>query len=222
MTLLAQLSAADAGSVPRLPDPPLFAYYVLENPLPLTILVAVAAIVTMLTLRRQGQARPASRVLGIGLFLAATVAGLGLAITTERETLRARTRELVDVTAAAQTTELRQLLTENARVGAFMVHFGGVRGREAVLDTVRKYMGELMPLESHTTGPVQAVVDGANVARTQVCVWVMPSKVQQLYGVATGAWFRIDWTRQTTGPWRATTISIMQIDGWGVNGDVDR
>jgi hypothetical protein len=222
MVLLAQLSAADAGSVPRLPDTPIFARYVLENPWPLTVILVAAAIVTMLTLRRQGQDRAASWGLGIGLVLAVVVAGLGMTITTERETLRSRTRELVDLTADARTTELRDLLTERARVGAFMVYFGGVNGREEVLGAVRRYMGEQIPLESHKVGPVQVVVDGPNVARTQVRVWVKPRKDQQMYGVDVGAWFRVDWTRDGTGPWRATTISIMQIDGAGVNGDVGR
>jgi hypothetical protein len=219
MVILAQIGGKDAATVPRLPDPPLFAHYVLENPWPLTIGLALVGIVAMLVLKRRGMPAEGTRALGLAFLLAAIVAGLGAAITTQRETLRSRTRELVDLTAEAKTTDLRDLLTEQARVGAFMVHFGGVRGREEVLGAVRRYLGEQIPLESHEIGPVQATIDGPNIARTQVRVWVKPRKDEQKYGVATGAWFRIEWRRDGAGPWRASTISIMQIDGAGVNTD---
>ncbi len=222
MILLAQLGNAGGETVPRLPDPPALAYYIFENPWPLTIGLGVCGLVAMLVLRRHGQWREGKTIFACAAVLATLVVGLGYGVTTPRETLRARTRELIDLAAAVKATELRELLTEQARVGVFSSHFGGVRGREEVLKAVQTYLGDSHPLESHEIGPVQAVVDGPNVARTQVRVWVKPQKDQQLYGVATGAWFRLDWKREEQGPWRVVAITIMQIDGLGVNAEMGR
>ena len=40
---------------------------------------------------------------------------------------------------------------------------------------------------------------------------------QAFYDVPTGAWFRIGWTREGDGPWRVTSINVMQVDVLGVN-----
>lgn len=219
MFLLAQASGSGAETVPQLAGPPALSYYILENPWPLTIGLAICGVVAMLILQRRGQPRQARIACILALTLAAIVAGLGVAITTPREVLRARTRELVALTAQARVTELRELLTEKARVGAFGSYFPGVRGREEVLASVNKYLGQDYRLASHEIGPVQAVVDGPNMARTQVRVWVKLNKDQEMYGGSIGAWFRIDWMRDGDGPWHATSISIMQIDFLGPNKD---
>lgn len=207
--------------MPRLADPPAFAYYIFENPWPLTILLGVFGLVALVVLQRRGQPREGKSIFAGAAVLATLVAATGFAVTTERETLRARTRELVDLTAAVRTTELRDLLTEQVRVGVIST-FVGARGREEVLTEIRKKLGDEIRLESHEIGPVQAVIDGPNVARTQVRVWVKPQKDQQLYGVATGAWFRIDWTRNGDGPWKVVAITIMQVDGFGINPEMGR
>lgn len=222
MILLAQLSNSAGESVPRLPDPPAVAYYVFENPWPLTIGLSVCGLVAMLVLRHRGQWREGRTVFACAAALAALVVGLGYGVTTQRETLRARTRELVDLTAAVKTTDLREFLTEQARVGVFSTHVGGVRGREEVLKAVQTHLGDTFSLESHEIGPVQAVVDGPNVARTQVRVWAKPQKDKQLYDVATGAWFRMDWKRDDQGPWKVVAVTIMQMDGLGLNADMGR
>lgn len=221
MSQLAQIGSSGAETVPRLGDPPALAHYILENPWPLAIGLAICGLVALVVLQRRGQPREGKLVCLVAIALAAIVAGLGLAITTQRETLRARTRELVDLTATVKTTELREMLTEQVRVGVFS-SFVGVRGREELLTEVRKKLDGEIRLESHEIGPVQAVVDGPNMARTQVRVWVKPQKDQQLYGIATGAWFRIDWTRSSDGPWKVVAITIMQVDGAGVNPELGR
>jgi len=222
MLILAQFGGNDAAPVPRLPDPPFFAHYLLESPWFFAAGLVVAGVVAMLVLKRRGQPIEGTRALAAGFILGAIVAGVGTAITTEREALRLRTRELVDLAAEAKTTDLRDLLTEQAHIGVFMSYFTGVRGREEVLGAVQLYLGDRYPLASHEVGPVQAVVDGPNIARTQVRVWVKLHKDQQAYGGAIGAWFRIEWTRDSAGQWKAGVISIMQVDGAGVNGDIGR
>ncbi len=226
MFLLAQLGLSDAGSVPHLPDPPFLAWYFLENPWPVAIAATAAGVVVMLIARRQGKAESGTRLMFAGIALACVVLMLGYLVTTEREVLRERTRALGEFTVAAQTTSLRELLTDQSRIAPFvsgMVNYSGVRGRDEVLDAVRSRIAEFGPFESHEIGPVQAIVDGTNLARTQVRVWAKPRKDMQVIGASTGLWLRIDWRREgNDGPWRASAITIMQIDGVGMNKDMGR
>ena len=191
----------------------------------LALALAVSGVVVMLVARRQGKAIVGTRLMLAGLALACVTLVLGYTVTTQREVLRARTRELVECTATARTSDLRDLLTEQTRIGAYNAAFAGVRGRDEVLDAVRAKIAEFGPLASHEIGPVQAIVDGTNIARTQVRVWVKPRKDLQYTGGAIGMWFRIEWRRageDGSDPWRASVITVMQIDLLGTNTEMGR
>lgn len=218
--LLAQIGGKGGADVARLADPPAGAYYLLENPWPVAIALVVAAAIGAMLFRQRGGTGRGVRLVVAGIAGAAVVLILGYAVTTERETLRDRTRRLVDAAARGSSAELGPMLMERTRVGAFAPVFGGVRGREEVVAAVRAYIEQFGPLESWEKGFVQAVVDGPNIARTQVRVWAKPRKDAQIYGAATGMWFRVEWRRVGDGPWRASTIDVMQIDGVGVNGEI--
>jgi hypothetical protein len=222
--ILAQMGnpMSDAAGVPRLPDPPFLAYYLLENPWPPVTALAIGAAIAVVVLGRQGKQRQGTRAAAAALGLAGILLVLAYSVTTDREVLRRATRNLVDLTAAADTTGLRDQMTDQVRVGAFGGQIPGLHGRDDVLTAVRRYLGDQYPLESHQIGFVQAVMDGPNIARTQVRVWVNLKKDQQMYGAATGMWFRIEWRRDGNSPWRASVITIMQIDGFGINSEMGR
>lgn len=208
--------------VARLPDPPAAAYYLLESPWGAIAGVLALGVLAMFVLRKSGKSRLGGIVLGACAAVAGAVWLTARLVTTEREVLRERTRELVSAAAHADTGSLRPMLTEQARLGAFLPVVPEMRGRESLLDAVRKYPGQEVPLASHRTGPVQAVLDGPSVARTQVRVWVEPK--EKVYGTDPGSWWRIDWRREPAqgeageyGPWRVTDVTIMQLDGLGMN-----
>ena len=224
MLFIAQIGGSgDASSVARLPDLPLLAHYLLENPWPVAIGGATVGVVVMLLARRHGRHAMGTRMLFVGFAVSCAALILGYLVTTEREVLRQRTRELADCVATARTIDLRELLTEQARVASFSPVYAGTRGRDQVLQAVQSKIAEFGPLESHEIGPVQAIVDGATVARTQARVWVRPRKDLQFIGAPTGIWLRIDWRREAaTDPWRAGAITLMQIDGLGINSELAR
>lgn len=212
--------AAREVGVPRLPSPPPGLYYTLENPWPLGIGLVVGSLIAYALLNARSRFKLAKVVAAMLVVLGVLVMIAGTAITTEREALRERTRELVTLTAKANTAELSPMLQETASVLAFGV-VPGPQGREAILEAVRVNLRERYPIAELRIGSVQAVLDGKNVARTQVRVWVKPSEDQRLYDVATGSWFRIDWQRDPLaergafGPWRVSRITVMQVDGLG-------
>lgn len=207
---------ADAADVPRLSDPPVLTTYLLESPWPVVAGLIAAGLAALWWMNRAGKVRRGVRVLLAALALAAGVAILASVVTTERETLRGRTAELVKATATADTNGLRDMLTDRVRVMAF----GPVPmpdGKQAVLDAVRSYLVDQYPLKEHTIGAVQAIVDGPNTARTQVRAWVK-FKDGDLYNSAIGSWWRLTWTRSADGPWRVSGIEVMQIDMVGAKG----
>ena len=224
MLFLAQIGGSgEAVSVPRLPDPPALAHYFLENPWPVAIAAAVTGVVVSILARRQAKAAAGTRVMFAGIALACAVLLLGYIVTTEREVLRQRTRELADSAAAGRTVNLQEFLTEQARIAPFSPVYAGARGRDDILRDVRAQFERFGPLETYKLGPVQAIVDGPNVARTQVRVWAKPRKNAQILGMASGFWVRIDWRREReAGPWIAGAITIMQFDGLGLNSEMGR
>lgn len=212
--------------VARLPSPAPAVYYTLENPWPLGVAMILASVLAFALLNARSRFKLAKVVTALLVLCGVGVIIAGLSVTTEREVLRSKTRDLVNLTAKADTTALRDMLQETSSVLAFGV-IPGPRGREAILDAVRVNLGERYPIGEHSVGAVQATLDGKNVARTQVRVWVKPTDDQKLYDVATGAWFRLDWQRDPLpergqfGPWRVSRITVMQIDGLGTREEGD-
>ncbi|HMN42629.1 MAG TPA: hypothetical protein PKE29_17445 [Phycisphaerales bacterium] len=215
---LAQLGPlkGDAPPVPMLASPPPLAHYLVENPWPVIAGLGLAGVVALILMQRRDRLKDGLKALAAALALAAAVFAAATLITTQRETLADRTRAAATLAAAANTTDLRDLLTDRAYVRAF----GPIpmpRGREDLLNTVRSTLGGSYIVKDLKIGPVRAVIDGPNVARSQVRVWATLGGEQALYNAPIGAWFRLGWTRDGAGPWRITDITVLQLDGLGAN-----
>jgi hypothetical protein len=224
LMILAQVGGAgsNAAAVPMLPAPPLLAHSLLESPWPVLAGLLLGGAVAAYLLNRRGRLRDGVRVLIGAIVLAAAVWVLATSVTTEREALQARTRELVELAVNVRSSELESMLAERISVNS-PPGAPSPKGREQVLEAVRQTLTSVIAIKEHTTGPVSAVVEGPNVARTQVRVWVKLKGEAAFYEGPIGAWFRIGWAREIgtgdapRGPWRATSITVLQVDGLGVN-----
>lgn len=227
MLTLAQF-LADAP-VPMLPEGGVFERFVLESPWLLAITLLVVAVAMAALLLKRGDGRRGA-LLGGGIALVGVVVVLiGTLVTTERERLQARTLGLVGLTVRAQTSELAGYLDEKVAFSG-IAGVGAIAGREALLEQVRNYPGAAYTIRSHSTSSVGVSIDGENVARTQVRVWVRLDKDVAMYDAAIGSWWRLDWRRDpvagsppgTYGPWRVSRITMMQLDGVGVHPEFAR
>lgn len=224
--ILAQFNAlqTQTPAVPMLDDPPALIYYTVEWPWGLVAVLAGLGVVALLGLNARGQGRKGLIACGVCFGWAMLVFVLASVITTGRERLRDRTRELIEATAKADTTALRPMLGENVQLRA-PAGAPLATGRDMLLDRVKQYPGERFQIASLRMSDVQAVIDGENVARSQLRVWVRIK--DSAYDLPIGSWWRIDWRRDPVpstggstgateyGPWRATGLTALQIDGLG-------
>jgi hypothetical protein len=211
--------------VPMLPEAGVFERFVLESPWLLVGVVVFLALAAFLAFNKAGKLRQGVISLVAGLVVAGLAAVLGMAITTERERLQMRTRDLVRLTADANTSELKDYLDPHVKFSGIS-EVGSLHERDVLLESVRRYLGEMFKVRSHSLSRVGATIDGENVARTQVRVWVHVDKDAAMYDAPIGSWWRIDWRRDPVagaapgradyGPWRVSRVSLMQLDGLGV------
>jgi hypothetical protein len=211
-TTLAQFKLGQRGDTPTvstLPAPPPLEHYLFESPwLPAVVLV-FAAIVATWALNRRARAKQGALV-GVGLLvLAGAVVLTAQMVTTTRESLIARTRELVAYTAKADTTALSDLLGGDVLLRAYF--FQEPMPKDVLLGRVERYMGREYPVESHKVDSASAVIDGRNAARTQVHV-VVHNPSATMYNVPVGSWWRIEWRLDKDGEWRVTGLECLQLD----------
>lgn len=200
-----------------LPSPPILERVLFEAPFPAMGGVALAGAVAFIILNRTGKARVGLLAAGAAVALAGLIYLVSVLVTTEREVLAQRTRALIAAAATANTGDLATLL--DARVDFILA--GGSVDRTRVIDLVAENINRRVTITSYDIGAVTASIDGENVARTQVRVWIRSDAA--LYDAPTGSTWRLDWRRDlpppgaTTphGPWLVSAITPMQIDGVG-------
>lgn len=211
------LAQAADPPVPKLPSPPLLAHALFESPWGLIAAALIAGLVTFFVLNTRGKAQQGLLVFGAAAFIAFVAWLTSTLITTERERLAARTVDLVNATAAVQTSELRAMLAENAQVKLNGYVFR--TSRQAILDDVDRVLAKQYPVKSVSLSSPTAVIDGPNSARTQIHVSARVNNM--MYDGAIGSWWRIDWRRalsptgEGTGEWSAVGMEMLQIDYFG-------
>jgi len=208
----AQLDDFVAPDIPPLPEPSLHERLLFEMPLTSAIGIAVIAIITAIVLAGRSGARNATVTLVIGLAAGAGLYALGTAVQTRREALLDRTRELVDATARADLDRLEPLLTPNATIEVPQVPRVGTIDADVILDPgyLESQLEQRQGVDTYGIRELQATIDGPNVARSQVAVWILPRT-----GNRTGTWWLIDWQQGPDGAWRARRIESLWIQGWG-------
>lgn len=189
-----------------LPSPPLLESLLFERPLPAVVaLLLIAAILAWSGFSR-GRGRTIAGAVALGV-LAAAWGGLALAITTERETLARRSRDLVAGVAAVRLDAVADLLDQDATLTYFQRPLGV--DREGILREVERTVGGPYRLREARVGQVQATLDGHNLGRTQVRVTVVPDAT----GYPHLSYWRLDWRKGGDGVWRVFAIEPLAIAG---------
>ncbi len=205
---LAQLDRIFAD-IPPLPEPPLLERLVFEQPILLAAGLFAAGLVALFTLRNAGKFKEGFIALAVSVLL---VAGLMLTahlVTTDRETLRTKQDALIESVAVADIDALDSLLSPDARIPPVNLSLlsGGLK-RPQILTTVAATTGGAYRVADYAVLERQAVIDGANAARTQAHI-----RVESAVGGPTLTWFRIAWRLDPDRGWEAVEIEPLFISG---------
>lgn len=215
MFTLAQfdLAAHSGDSVPSLPAAPVWEVWLFERPWAPAGLLVAAALVVLWMFNQRSQARRGLMWAGVAFLLAVGLVVLATVVTTTREAVAARTRELIGATARAETDRLGELLAPDAVLTA-----GGVSwlvGRDQIIEGVRQTTGDKYRVKKAAMLEEQQQASGRDFATTQVWVRIEGADAA-MFG---RCWWRIGWRREQPGGggdgrWHAESIDIVQVDFW--------
>lgn len=193
--------------VPGIAEPGLVEQWVLSNPWPLTLVLLGMGVGGFLVLARLGRpARQGLAVLVTGVILGVVVAGVGTFVTTDREVIMERTRELVERAVKADGAGIGEILGEQAQlrgIGRQAI------GRERLLSLINSDMRGRYEVKEHRVRTLRGVIDPVGGALTQVEVVVTPAQ----FGFPIGSWWQIRWQKDGAGVFRVLSIECQQIDG---------
>ncbi len=198
-------------------SPDLVSLLLLENPWILAGLLAVSAAAAFIMLNNRRRARAGAMVGAILTLLAVGVLATATLVTTDRERVRALSRELIDAVARADPAPVDAILSQIATLAAE----GALRDdldREQILDIVADASrnggeydagGTRVGAVEHRIREIRVGIQTDVIARSQVNVVVTPS----LTNVPTGTWWEIDWDRHPDGAWKARRIELVWVAG---------
>lgn len=205
------LPASIGGNVPPLPKPPALESLVFESPTLLIVALGAVALAAFFGFRAQGQTSRGSLIAGMAIVLSGALLLVSRLVTTPREHMQQRTRELVRAVAEVNIPALNGLLAPDARLIAdrFRV-VAGMDGadREQIIAGVEERIGGRYRVEDWAVLKLQATQDGPAVGRTQ-------TQVRVNAGGLNFSWWKIDWRLQEDGQWRVVGIEPLFISGVG-------
>ena len=200
-----QSTLFEPQSLPELPPQSMVDQWVFGSPLPLALACFAIGIIIFGALRHRKNARsiglPAlilSFVVGAALFIAANL------ITTDREHLKARSRELVAAASTGDRTALSNLLADQVRIQTIFV---SKTGKDNIIALATTRAAPI--ISSASVKEVRVGLFGQQVAKTQIKVKVKADLVPPT------SWWSIEWTRPTpeSNQWVATHIEPIWIQG---------
>lgn len=213
--LLAQTSplGIEQPAFDRLPGAPLHESLLLESPWVLVVVLVVLGLGWWYIQQQRGKGKPALIGLVIALALAGGVYVLSEQVQTPREALRQKTVELVDAIADPDPQTIERLLQPGAWASALRRH-----EREEILRYVEQAAGASGTYRAPANfevvwrriRDVRAEASGGSIGKSQINVVVQANQ-----GVPTATWWEIDWDRQPDGSWRARTVTLLWIAGFG-------
>ncbi len=211
--LLGPLSLAQTAEgpyfPPPLPSPPRLAHWLFENPWPPAIALAAFAVLVFFILNSRAQSRRGAIIAGCLLAVAAVCVVTAFLVTTDRERLAVRTRELIAATAAADVDSLGPMLAGDVSLNVLSVPFR--EEKAGILGLVTRYMGNEVRVRQCTVSEISAHIDrqgtGKTLARVRVSV-----DAAGMNDMTNRSWWRITWRQNDRGEWTAMYIEGLQID----------
>jgi hypothetical protein len=194
---------------PALPAPPRLANWLFENPWPPAIGLLAFAVLAFFILNSRSQARQGAMIAS-GLLLAGVACiATAFAVTTDRERLATRTRELIAATATPDLGRLGPMLAGD--VGLTVLGRPAPHDKEGILGLVGRSMSNEVRVKEHSTSGISAHVDRQGTGKTLVRVRVV-ADVVGMSDTPNRSWWRITWRKTAEGEWQAMHIEGLQID----------
>jgi hypothetical protein len=190
-----------------LPDPPFFEHILFESPWPLVAALGLVGIVLLIHGTRRGNRRIVLAAAAC-IVLAACVPALSALVTTTREHLIERTRQLVAATAPLDLARVRGFVAPGAELvgpdGSPWLTADDIfrelssatqRFAIAAQDTSRLAAEEQTPDRGRTSVHVRTTFGGQSRPSPIVTDWIFT------------------WARQADGSWRVTRLQWMKLEG---------
>lgn len=191
----------------NLPTPPLLVHWLLEQPLPLVIVLVSIGAVTLLILLSQGEGRRAMMALGgfaaaVGLLLL-----VERLVVTDRERIAAGSRQFVQRFIAADAQEVRELMDQNVTLksGGQAIKQDG----QWLVGVAGAMKGEIV---SHGITQRGALVDTPNSGRTRFSVRTQFGQQSFVSGTVNSTW-ELSWRKSPDGQWRINGMECLSIFG---------
>lgn len=199
-----------AGNIERLPPAPLLERFLFEQPLlPIAVLVLLA-LIAAIAFAGRSQRRRGLIVAGVLIALAAGVYLVSMLVTTDRETLLARTEVAIGSVALLDGGTMREVLTEDVYLrtaGAIARLQPSVEGRSEIIDLAERRLRGSYHVTDWKILDRQATIDGPNLGRTLVRVGVDADGISRTHY----SWWRLHWERGPDGVWRCFELEPLWI-----------
>jgi len=181
----------------------------LESPWPGVALLGLMVVGAIFVLNRAGQLRLGLMVGGVLLLLAGGLVASAHWVFTDREAVRARTREVVAALARGDAAA-----AERDLLASVSLTLPGNRtglSKADIVSRVDRYMNGAYALKDKLANitTLRAVVDGPGIARTQTRVTAEHAAT----GYPAATWWLIGWRRGDDGAWRVSSMELQQLEG---------
>ena len=205
LTAAASAQGIEPKPPPPLPDPPLLAHYLFENPWPVVAALVLVAAVTYAVLNARGKLQRARQIAGLLALLAAAVWGIANLVKTQREQALEITARLVADVAKGNAQGVAATLAPGAVVYSDQYPKG--QGKDLILEKITLFFGPSgqFPLQDAAVVESQAAITNPTLAQVQVKVRVEPKD----FGYPILSWWRLDLSPKAGGGWNVDGIRYM-------------
>jgi hypothetical protein len=208
MVTLAQFFDQQPPPMP-INGPPVLEGLLFESPWGPAAVLVLAGVAAFWAFNRAGRVRLGVMVVAVAAAAAVGIVGIASMVTTDREVVGARTRELVAAVARGDAPGAAEYLAPTLSVRLVGVTTNW--GKEEVLQRIERELNGVYRLKDREARvrTLRAGDEPPSSIRTQVRVSVTP----EMYALPTETWWLLMWRKQPDGLWRVMELDVQQIEG---------